>query len=52
MPSADRLPSVGEANHRVDTAAADNRIFSKVRPPSGQRRDVAPCPAQLYATLR
>jgi hypothetical protein len=26
-----RLPSVGEAAHRVDTSAADKRIFTKVR---------------------
>ena len=28
---SDRLPSVGEAAHRIDTSAADKRIFTKVR---------------------
>ena len=34
LPSPERLPSVGEAAHRVDTAAADKRIFTKVRCPA------------------
>ncbi len=47
MPTADRLPSVGEAAFRVDTAAADERIFTKVRPPLWTVPSVAPRPSQL-----